>query len=65
VVKNKKNTTRLCGKRNPGVMMSTSNEMYIEFVSDNSKSMKGFEAVYNTGIVSYSILNCFKKAVVE
>ena len=45
--------------------MSTSNEMYIEFVSDNSKSMKGFEAVYNTGIVSYSILNCFKKAVVE
>ncbi len=56
VVKNKKNTTRLCGNKNPGVMMSTSNEMYIEFVSDNSMSKKGFEAEYRTGTVSMTIL---------
>jgi hypothetical protein len=49
VVKNKRNTTRLCGNRNPGVMMSTTNEMHIEFVSDNSMSKKGFEAEYRTG----------------
>ena len=30
--------------------MSTTNEMYIEFFSDNSMSMKGFEAEYHTGI---------------
>ncbi|XP_028397706.1 dorsal-ventral patterning tolloid-like protein 1 [Dendronephthya gigantea] len=48
VVKNKKNTTRLCGDKNPGVMVSTTNEMDIEFVSDNSRSKKGFEAEYYT-----------------
>ena len=50
-VKSTINSTRLCGDKIPDVMMSTSNEMDLEFCSDNSMSLKGFALKYYTGIV--------------
>ena len=38
--------------------MSTTNEMVLEFYSDNSMSMKGFAAEYHTGIQTLTKPQC-------
>ena len=43
---------KYCGSRKPTVIVSSSDEMYIEFYSDASVQRRGFRATYSTGIIS-------------
>lgn len=40
---------RFCGAKEPEPLVSSSNKMFLKFVSDNSVQKKGFEATHATG----------------
>lgn len=40
---------RFCGTRKPSPVVSSSNQMFLRFLSDNSVQKRGFDASYGAG----------------